>query len=66
MLHYENLGLCDDGEAGRLIDDGEVEQGKIQLLFRGSLPKRHPLGATGIANIYEVYSFKRRGWRKAS
>jgi len=22
ILHYENLGLCPDGEAGRLIDDG--------------------------------------------
>ena len=27
ILHYENLGLCEDGEAGRLIDDGDVELG---------------------------------------
>ncbi|GIS33000.1 MAG: hypothetical protein Ct9H90mP4_09140 [Gammaproteobacteria bacterium] len=27
MLHYENLGLCEDGEAGRMIDEGEVALG---------------------------------------
>jgi len=24
ILHYENLGLCGDGEAGRMIDEGEL------------------------------------------
>ena len=24
LLHYENLGLCGDGEAGKLIDEGET------------------------------------------
>ena len=24
LLHYENLGLCGDGEAGRMIDEGET------------------------------------------
>ena len=56
MLHYENLGLCKDGEAGRLIDDGEVELGgRVPVNVSGGLlSKGHPLGATGIANIYEV------------
>ena len=56
MLHYENLGLCSDGEAGRLIDEGEVELGgRIPVNVSGGLlSKGHPLGATGIANIYEV------------
>ena len=56
MLHYENLGLCDDGEAGRLIDEGEVELGgRVPVNVSGGLlSKGHPLGATGIANIYEV------------
>ena len=56
MLHYENLGLCKDGEAGRMIDEGEVELGgKIPVNVSGGLlSKGHPLGATGIANIYEV------------
>ena len=56
MLHYENLGLCSDGEAGRMIDEGEVELGgKVPVNVSGGLlSKGHPLGATGIANIYEV------------
>ena len=56
MLHYENLGLCGDGEAGRMIDEGEVELGgRIPVNVSGGLlSKGHPLGATGIANIYEI------------
>ena len=56
ILHYENLGLCDDGEAGRMIDDGEVALGgKVPVNVSGGLlSKGHPPGATGIANIYEV------------
>jgi Acetyl-CoA acetyltransferase len=56
MLHYETLGFCEDGEAGRMIDEGEVALGgKIPVNVSGGLlSKGHPLGATGIANIYEV------------
>tara|TARA_E500000331_G_scaffold88766_3_gene84573 strand:- start:6153 stop:7295 length:1143 start_codon:yes stop_codon:yes gene_type:complete len=56
ILHYENLSLCGDGEAGRMIDDGDVALGgKIPVNVSGGLlSKGHPLGATGIANIYEV------------
>ncbi len=56
ILHYENLGLCKDGEAGRLIDEGETELGgRIPVNVSGGLlSKGHPLGATGIANIYEI------------
>ncbi len=56
ILHYENLGLCKDGEAGRLIDEGEVQLGgRVPVNVSGGLlSKGHPLGATGIANIYEV------------
>jgi acetyl-CoA acetyltransferase len=56
ILHYENLRLCADGEAGRLIDDGTTALGgKIPVNVSGGLlSKGHPLGATGIANIYEV------------
>ena len=56
MLHYENLGLCKDGDAGRMIDEGEVALGgKVPVNVSGGLlSKGHPLGATGIANIYEV------------
>jgi acetyl-CoA acetyltransferase len=56
ILHYENLGLCKDGEAGRMIDEGEVAHGgRIPVNVSGGLlSKGHPLGATGVANIYEV------------
>ena len=56
IMHYENLGLCKDGDAGRLIDEGEVQLGgRVPVNVSGGLlSKGHPLGATGIANIYEV------------
>jgi acetyl-CoA acetyltransferase len=56
LVHYENLGLCADGEAGKLIDDKEVYNGgKIPVNVSGGLlSKGHPLGATGVANIVEV------------
>ncbi len=56
IIHYENLGLCEDGEAGKLIDEGTVELGgKIPVNVSGGLlSKGHPLGATGIANVYEI------------
>ena len=56
IVHYENLGLCADGEAGRLISDGETQLGgRIPVNVSGGLlSKGHPLGATGIANLYEV------------
>jgi acetyl-CoA acetyltransferase len=56
LVHYENLGLCKDGEAGKLIDSGETQLGgRVPVNVSGGLlSKGHPLGATGIANIYEV------------
>ena len=56
LLHYENLGLCGEGEAGQLIDQGETALGgKIPVNVSGGLlSKGHPLGATGVANIYEL------------
>jgi acetyl-CoA acetyltransferase len=56
ILHYENLGLCGDGEAGKMIDSGATALGgKVPVNVSGGLlSKGHPLGATGIANVYEV------------
>jgi acetyl-CoA acetyltransferase len=56
ILHYENLGLCADGEAGKLIDEGQTALGgRVPVNVSGGLlSKGHPLGATGIANIYEI------------
>ena len=56
IVHYENLGLCEDGGGGRMIDTGETALGgRIPVNVSGGLlSKGHPLGATGIANIYEI------------
>jgi len=56
LLHYDNLGLCPEGEAGRMIDEGRTAlSGDIPVNGSGGLlSKGHPLGATGVANIYEI------------
>jgi acetyl-CoA acetyltransferase len=56
LVHYENLGICGEGEAGRLIDENETALGgRVPVNVSGGLlSKGHPLGATGIANIFEV------------
>jgi len=56
ILHYENLGLCGEGEAGQLIDEGQTAHGgRIPVNVSGGLlSKGHPLGATGVANVYEI------------
>src|SRR6266702_479105 len=57
----ENLGLCKDGEAGRMIGEGETAHGgRIPVNVSGGLlSKGHPLGATGVAGIFEVTSHLR-------
>jgi len=56
LCHYDNLRLCAAGGAGEWIDkrapwrDGEIPVN----VSGGLLSKGHPLGATGIANMYEV------------
>jgi acetyl-CoA acetyltransferase len=56
LIHYDNLGLCEPGEAGKFIDErGPWRDGKIPVNVSGGLiSKGHPLGATGVANLYEV------------
>jgi acetyl-CoA acetyltransferase len=59
LVHYENLGLCGDGEAGKFIDSGGGMHPGLGghdpvNVSGGLLSKGHPLGATGVANICEV------------
>ena len=56
LIHYDNLGLCAPGEAGKFIDErGPWRDGAIPVNVSGGLiSKGHPLGATGVANLYEV------------
>ncbi|HEY0448706.1 thiolase family protein [Actinophytocola sp.] len=56
LVHYDNLRLCEPGGAGDFIDSGAPwRDGKLPVNVSGGLlSKGHPLGATGIANLYEV------------
>ena len=57
LMLYEDLGLCPEGEGGRLIDEGVTEiGGRLPVNTSGGLlAKGHPVGATGVAQIYEVW-----------
>jgi acetyl-CoA acetyltransferase len=56
LIHYENLRLCEPGAAGDFIDSGAPwRDGVLPVNASGGLlSKGHPIGATGIANLYEV------------
>ena len=56
LITYEGLGLCREGEAARFIDDGDNTYGGriVTNPSGGLLSKGHPLGATGLAQCYEL------------
>jgi acetyl-CoA acyltransferase len=56
LLLYEALGLCDEGDAGKLIDNGETTYGGKWVVnpSGGLISKGHPLGATGLAQCAEL------------
>jgi acetyl-CoA acetyltransferase len=56
LITYEGLGLCPDGGAARFIDDGDNTYGgkTVTNPSGGLLSKGHPLGATGLAQCYEL------------
>ncbi len=56
LITYEALGLCGEGEAGKFISDGDNTYGGriVTNPSGGLLSKGHPLGATGLAQCYEL------------
>ncbi|MBS0421056.1 MAG: lipid-transfer protein [Proteobacteria bacterium] len=56
MITYEALGLCPEGGAAKFIDDGDNTYGGkvVTNPSGGLLSKGHPLGATGLAQCYEL------------
>ena len=56
LITYEALGLCPEGGAARFIDDGDNTYGGkvVTNPSGGLLSKGHPLGATGLAQCYEL------------
>jgi len=56
LITYEALGLCPEGEAAAFIDaGGNTYGGRVVVNPSGGLlSKGHPLGATGLAQCYEL------------
>nr|WP_145550121.1 lipid-transfer protein [Variovorax boronicumulans] len=56
LITYEALGLCEEGGAERFILDGDNTYGGqvVTNPSGGLLSKGHPLGATGLAQCYEL------------
>ena len=56
LVHYDNLGLCEQGGAVDLFESGATwRDGRTPVNVSGGLEsKGHPIAATGIANIWEV------------
>jgi acetyl-CoA C-acetyltransferase len=57
IIAYEDLGFCEPGKGGKLIEEGATcIGGKIPTNTSGGLKaKGHPVGATGTAQAYEIY-----------
>ncbi|MCE4072298.1 MULTISPECIES: lipid-transfer protein [Pseudomonas] len=56
LVTYEGLGLCPEGGAAKFIDDGDNTYGGRYVVnpSGGLLSKGHPIGATGLAQCYEL------------
>ena len=56
LITYEALGLCGEGEGARFVADGDNTHGGRYVTnpSGGLLSKGHPLGATGLAQCYEL------------
>ncbi|MFG2289916.1 lipid-transfer protein [Streptomyces sp. NPDC048595] len=56
LLTYEALGMCADGESGKLVAEGATTYGGRWVVnpSGGLISKGHPLGATGLAQVAEL------------
>ncbi|MFI0709557.1 lipid-transfer protein [Streptomyces inhibens] len=56
LLTYEALGMCADGESGKLVAEGATTYGGRWVVnpSGGLISKGHPLGATGLAQAAEL------------
>ncbi len=56
LLSYEALGFCKEGEGARFVADGDNTYGGAVVTnpSGGLLSKGHPLGATGLAQCFEL------------
>ncbi|MBP1449180.1 MAG: thiolase domain-containing protein [Thermoproteus sp.] len=56
IMAYEDLGWTEKGKGGKFVEEGQSDiGGKVSVNLSGGLKaKGHPLGATGLAMIYEI------------
>jgi acetyl-CoA C-acetyltransferase/acetyl-CoA acyltransferase len=56
IMAYEDLGFCRKGEGGKFVEDGQSYiGGRVPVNTSGGLKaKGHPIGATGVGQIYEI------------
>jgi acetyl-CoA acetyltransferase len=56
VITYEGLGLCEEGEATALVENGDNTYGGSFVVnpSGGLMSKGHPIGATGLAQCYEL------------
>lgn len=56
LLHMENCGFCDYGDAGALVESGATRLGgRLPINVSGGLhSKGHPIGATGAIQIRDL------------
>ncbi|MBJ8338819.1 lipid-transfer protein [Antrihabitans sp. YC3-6] len=56
LLTYEALGLCPEGDGGKLVDSDDTTYGGRWVVnpSGGLISKGHPLGATGLAQCSEL------------
>jgi acetyl-CoA acetyltransferase len=56
LITYEGLGLAKEGEGGKLVDENKTTYGGDWVVnpSGGLLSKGHPLGATGLAQCFEL------------
>jgi len=56
IIEYEALGLCAKGEGGKLVESGATRLGgRLPVNTSGGLLRKgHPVGATGLAQIFEL------------
>ena len=57
IMAYEDIGFCKKGEGGKMIAEGNtrIDGDKPVNASGGLKSKGHPIGATGVGQIYEIF-----------
>jgi acetyl-CoA C-acetyltransferase len=57
IIAYEDLGLCEKGKGGRMVEEGKtLIGGEMPVNTSGGLKaKGHPIGSSGVGQAYEIF-----------